>query len=85
MIVLHSPWQSSWLHPVGQRHIVTPNVKLPFPETDDAAENVSGVNADPHVDVGVGHLSHDPEIGQAVLMMTEIKYASPKHVILSIL
>ena len=79
------PRQPAWFHPVGQGHVVAPDVELPLPESDDPAEDVSGVNADPHVDVGVGHLSHVPEIGQAVLMMTEIKYASPKHVILSIL
>lgn len=36
---------------VGQCHVVAPNVKLPFPQAQHAAQYVSGVYADPHVHV----------------------------------
>ena len=54
------PRQPAWFHPVGQGHVVAPDVELPLPESDDPAEDVSGVNADPHVHVGVGHLTDSP-------------------------
>lgn len=36
---------------VGQRHVVTPHVELPFSQSKYAAQHVPGVYADPHVHV----------------------------------
>lgn len=54
-----SPRYAGRLHPVGQRHVVRPDVVLPLAQADDAAQHVPRVNADPHVDIhscGFPHL-----------------------------
>lgn len=45
---------------IGQCDIVRPNVELPFSESQNAAENRTAVNADSHVEVNFGHVSHVP-------------------------
>lgn len=36
---------------IGQRHIVAPDVKLPFTQTQDATQHISRVNSDSHVNI----------------------------------
>ena len=55
------PWHPTRLHPVCEGDVVAPDVKLPLPEADDAAEDVPGVDANPHVNVGLGVLPHGPD------------------------
>ncbi len=61
LIFIFSPRHPSRLHPVGQCDVVAPDVELPLPEADDAAEDVAGVHAYTHVDVGASHLPDSPD------------------------
>jgi hypothetical protein len=50
------------LHPVCKRDVVAPDVKLPLPEADDAAEHVARVDPNAHVHGRPGHLPNGPKI-----------------------
>jgi len=54
----HLPGDTAALHVVGQCNIVAPNIKLPLSEAKDAAENVARVDADSHVNIYAGRLTH---------------------------
>ncbi len=65
----HSPWHPSRLHPVCERDVIAPDVELPLPEADDAAEDVPGVDADAHVHVRLGGLADTPDVGEGKARM----------------
>lgn len=46
-----SPRDASGLQLVGDVHVPGPDVKLPLPESQNAAQHRAGVDPDPHVDV----------------------------------
>ena len=56
------PRKPSRLHPVCEGDVVRPDVELPLPEADDAAEDVPGVDADSHIHVSVRHFAYGPGI-----------------------
>ena len=58
---MHLPGDASRLHVVGQRYVVGPDVVLPLPQAEDAAEDPPGVEADPHIELNLGGLHHRPE------------------------
>ena len=53
-----SPRYAAGLHVVCQRDVVGPDIKLPLPETEHAAVDAACVDADPHVHINPGHLTH---------------------------
>lgn len=52
---------------ISQRDVVAPNVKLPFSETQHAAEHVARMDADSHVDIESCGFTDKPEIIWVVL------------------
>ena len=54
------PWFAAGLHVVGQRDVIGPDVVLPLPEAEHAAEDAARVDAHPHVQLHVSGVHHGP-------------------------
>lgn len=51
MCLVYSPWDPPRLQLVGDVHVPGPDVELPLPETQHAAQHRARVDPDAHVDV----------------------------------
>lgn len=58
MVQRYSPWDPSRLQLVGDVHVPGPDVELPLPESQHAAQHGARVNPDTHVDVVFRTRSH---------------------------
>lgn len=47
----HLPCQATGFHFIGERYVITPNVKLPFSQAENTAQNIAGVDSDSHINV----------------------------------
>lgn len=57
------PCNSTAFHMVCQGHVITPNVELPFPQSQYTAQHVASVDADPHVHIEAGCLPYESGTG----------------------
>ena len=55
------PWHSTWFHSICQRDIITPDIKLPFAQTDDSTEHVASVHAYSHIYIGMRNFTNSPK------------------------
>lgn len=58
----HLPRQATGFHFIGKRYVITPNVKLPFSQAENAAQNVAGVDSDSHINVAASRFPYKSAI-----------------------
>lgn len=56
----YSPSKSTALHFIRQRYIIAPDIKLPFSQTENTAEHITAVHANPHIDVTASGFPYNP-------------------------